>query len=82
MKGDKLFDYLVATNQLDEFLGKKNKIISNKIQCNNCKDIIESNSINDFKYCSCGLVGIDGGHEYLKRIGNEEDYIELSEIEE
>ncbi len=28
--------------------------------------------------CSCGAVAVDGGTEYLKRIGNENDYIELS----
>lgn len=30
----------------------------------------------------CGKIAIDGGKEYLKRIGNDEDYIELSKIEE
>ena len=34
--------------------------------------------INDFKRCSCGAVAIDGGYEYLKRIGNISDYEELS----
>ena len=36
-------------------------ILSNKIQCNKCNDIIESFSGHDFKYCSCGSVAIDGG---------------------
>lgn len=79
MKNDDLFNYLVATDELDEFLGYKNKILTNKIKCG---DILESKTPNDFKRCSCGKVAIDGGHEYLKRIGNEEDYIELSEIDE
>ena len=57
---------------------KKEKIISNKIKCKKCEDIIESKSINDYKRCSCGAVAVDGGTEYLKRIGNENDYIELS----
>ena len=57
---------------------KKEKIISNKIKCKKCGDIIESKSINDYKRCSCGTVAVDGGTEYLKRIGNENDYIELS----
>lgn len=82
MKDDKLFDYLVATDTLEEFLGYKKKIIINKIKCINCGDIIESKVPNDFKRCSCGKVAIDGGHDYLKRIGNEDDYIELSEIKE
>lgn len=57
---------------------KKEEIISNKIKCKKCEDIIESKSTNDLKRCSCGAVAVDGGTEYLKRIGNENDYIELS----
>lgn len=79
---DGLFNYLVATDELEEFLGYKTKIISNKIKCINCGDILESKSPNDFKRCSCGKVAIDGGHDYLKRIGDDEDYIELSKVSE
>ena len=57
---------------------EKKKIISNKIKCKKCGDIIESKSINDYKRCSCWAVAIDGDTEYLKRIGNENNYIELS----
>ncbi len=57
---------------------KKEEIISNKIKCKKCGDIIESKSINDYKRCSCGAVAVDGGKDYLKRIGSEEDYEELS----
>lgn len=58
---DDLFNYLVATDTLDEFLGKKLIIISNKVKCINCGEIIESKTINDFKRCSCGKIAIDGG---------------------
>lgn len=61
---------------------KKEVIISNKIKCKKCEDIIESKSTNDYKRCSCGAVAIDGGKDYLKRIGNEKDYEELSEIKD
>lgn len=57
---------------------KKEKIISNIIKCKKCGDIIESKSTNDYKRCSCGAVAIDGGKDYLKRIGNEEDYEKMS----
>lgn len=57
---------------------KKEEIISNKIKCKKCGDIIESKSTNDLKSCSCGAAAVDGGTEYLKRIGNENNYIELS----
>ena len=54
------------------------KIQTNKIKCKKCGDIIESKYIHDFKMCKCNSVGVDGGHEYLKRIGKEEDYEDLS----
>lgn len=61
---------------------KKEVIISNKIKCKKCGDIIESKNTNDYKRCSCGAVAIDGGKDDLKRIGNEKDYEELSEIKD
>lgn len=61
---------------------EKEVIISNKIKCKKCEDIIESKNTNDYKRCSCGAVAIDGGKDYLKRIGNEKDYEELSEIKD
>ena len=59
---------------------KKEEIISNKIKCKKCGDIIESKSTNDYKRCSCGAFAVDGGKDYLKRIGIEEEYEELSII--
>ena len=59
---------------------KKEEIISNKIKCKKCGDIIESKSTNDYKKCSCGAVAVDGGIDYLKRMSNEENYEELSEL--
>lgn len=56
------------------------KIIRNKIKCKYCGEVIESKSRHDFKFCACGKVAIDGGHFYLKRSGNPNDWIELSEI--
>lgn len=53
---------------------KKEEIISNKIKCKKCGDVIESKSTNDLKRCSCGAVAVDGGKEYLKRLGNEKYY--------
>lgn len=54
------------------------KIIINAIQCKKCGDIIESKTVHDFVTCSCGACSVDGGHEYLRRCGNLEDFIELS----
>ena len=58
------------------------RIIVNKIRCKKCSEIIESHHVHDFKFCSCGAVAIDGGHEYLKRSGLKENWEELSEVEE
>ena len=61
------------------------KIISNKIKCKHCGDIIESKTVHDFKWCSCHTVYVDGGKQYCRRgfkNSPEEDYEELSVVEE
>lgn len=62
-----------------------NKIKRNRIRCKQCGDVIESRQVNDFQSCTCGLVSVDGGLEYAKRIfpGNpaENYYEELVEYE-
>ncbi len=58
------------------------KIIINKIKCKKCGEIIESTHRHDFKFCKCNAVAVDGGHDYLRRTGNREDYEELSATEE
>lgn len=55
-------------------------IIINKIKCKKCGEIIESKHRHDFKFCKCGAVAVDGGKDYLRRLGNQEDYEELSII--
>ena len=57
------------------------KILVNKIRCKKCGDVIESVSVHDFKFCKCETVAVDGGHDYLRRLGNLEDWEELSEYE-
>lgn len=57
------------------------KILVNKIQCKKCNDIIESKNVHDFKWCTCKSIAVDGGLEYLRRVGNPEDIIELSKFE-
>lgn len=54
------------------------RIRTNAIKCKKCGDIIESIDVHDFKWCSCKTVAVDGGHEYLRRVGNKEDYEELA----
>lgn len=52
------------------------KIVQNSIICNSCKEEIYSASVHDFRYCSCEKVAVDGGMEYLRRIGI--DYTDTS----
>ncbi len=69
------------SNHTEEFM-EKQIIRMNKMKCRKCGDIIESTSVHDFKYCSCGSCAVDGGMEYLKRVGEREDWEELSEYDE
>jgi hypothetical protein len=55
-----------------------NSIICNQIRCKKCKDLIYSAHRHDFRYCKCGHVAVDGGCEYLRRIGSLDGYEELS----
>ncbi len=55
-------------------------IVRNVIRCNLCGDEIESKSVHDFKYCKCGKVAVDGGHYYLRRVGNLDDFTDISEV--
>lgn len=57
------------------------RIIRNAIRCKKCGDVIESKTVHDFKFCSCGSCAVDGGHDYLRRCGNRDDWEELSEAE-
>ena len=62
---------------------KKYEIISNKVRCKNCGDVIESKHTHDYVSCSCGSVSVDGGHSYLKRSAKSFDLVEeLSELKE
>lgn len=63
---------------LEEEEPEESFIVANMAQCALCKDVIESHSRHDFVSCSCGSVAVDGGMDYLRRIGERENIIELS----
>ena len=46
------------------------KIIRNSAECFQCGDKLESKSVHDFKSCSCGNISVDGGKEYIRRLGD------------
>lgn len=54
-------------------------ITRNAIRCRKCEAVIESKHRHDFKWCDCGSVAVDGGHDYLKRCGELADIEGLSE---
>jgi hypothetical protein len=57
-----------------QYGGVTYKQVRHAIKCKKCEDTIESFSRHDFKYCSCGTVGIDGGIEAGNHLlGNLED---------
>jgi hypothetical protein len=58
---------------------KPPRLSRNIIECRLCGDVIESKHRHDYKPCKCGKVAVDGGLSYIKRSGNEGDFIERSE---
>lgn len=54
-------------------------IKKNAIRCTKCGEVVESTSVHDFKWCSCGACAVDGGHMYLRRVGNFGDWEDVSE---
>lgn len=54
------------------------RLISNRVQCLKCNDIIESKHRHDYQRCSCDAIMTDGGTDYIRRGGNQEDMLDLS----
>ena len=55
------------------------RLIKNAIRCKKCNDVIESKSVHHSVVCSCKSVGVDGGLEYNRMMGEMEDYECLQE---
>ena len=53
-------------------------IMQNEAQCAKCKAIVFSRYRHDYVSCDCGAISVDGGQDYLKRVGNRENIIERS----
>lgn len=54
------------------------RIVRNSAQCRLCNDEIESKHIHDFVSCKCGAISLDGGHDYICRIGDPKNFIDTS----
>lgn len=53
-------------------------IVVNQIRCKKCGDEPFSKHRHDFVSCKCGAVAVDGGQDYLRRIGALEYMEEMS----
>ena len=52
-------------------------ILSNQAECLKCGDAPYSTTRHDFQYCKCGAMAVDGGMEYLRRVGDPSEIDEL-----
>lgn len=59
---------------------KKYRIVHNRIRCLKCGDVIESETVHDYRTCSCGACAVDGGKCYLRRSGNRGTWEDCSEV--
>tara|TARA_Y100000034_G_C6863267_1_gene393170 strand:- start:265 stop:597 length:333 start_codon:yes stop_codon:yes gene_type:complete len=57
---------------------KTKKILSNQIECLHCGDKPFSSHRHDFRSCECGRTAVDGGMEYLRRVGAIQAYKDMS----
>lgn len=55
------------------------KILRNAAKCARCQDVIESTHRHDFRACKCGAIMVDGGKDYIRRVGDFEAMIDLNE---
>lgn len=45
------------------------EISRNSVKCHVCLSEIESVSVHHYITCTCGNIAVDGGKEYLRRVG-------------
>lgn len=57
---------------------EKNKILQNAATCAKCGDEIWSEHRHDYRSCKCEAIAVDGGLDYLRRVGNMEDFRDRS----
>lgn len=53
-------------------------IIENSAVCLSCGDKIFSAHRHDYVTCTCGAIAVDGGQEYLRRVGDLGTAMDLS----
>ncbi len=60
----------------------KKMIIRNSVRCRKCGDVIKSIHRHDRVVCGCKAVGISGGREYLRFVGEIKDIENLCIVKE
>lgn len=53
-------------------------ILSNQARCKKCGDQPFSAHRHDMSHCKCGAIAVDGGMEYLRRLGTPENFDDMS----
>lgn len=53
-------------------------IVQNAVVCLNCGDFIYSAHRHHFNTCTCGSISVDGGQEYLRRVGALDACVDMS----
>ena len=56
----------------------KKQLISNRLLCLLCDDLIESRYRHDYVSCECGACATDGGTFYVKQSGDRINFLDLS----
>lgn len=54
------------------------KIIKNRAYCKKCHEEISSATVHHFNTCRCGALSVDGGTDYLRRVGHPSNYVDTS----
>lgn len=49
-------------------------VLRSQLECKRCGQLIASLHRHDFRTCKCGAVSLDGGRDYMRIVGNREDW--------
>lgn len=53
-------------------------IVQNAVVCLSCGDFIYSAHRHHYNQCTCGSIAVDGGQEYLRRVGALDACVDMS----
>lgn len=53
-------------------------IIQNAVTCLSCGDFVYSMHRHHFNTCTCGAISVDGGQDYLRRVGAIDNCVDMS----